>query len=157
MSLKISGLSDFQDDIKLAQKELPHITRKAMDKSTQFIKNKVQNKIVSEQITFQGGLQQSVFARVQSPFKGIVSVGKKYGIFVEKGTRPHWPPIAPIEKWARIKLGRPGLGFVVARKIARSGTKAHPYFMPAVEKSVPTVRKLFDQTLVEFVDLLAGR
>lgn len=157
MEIQILGLKEFERDLGEAVKILPTLTRKAMDKSTQHIKNEVQDTITDEKITFQGGLQQSVHGRVISDFKGEVYVGKNYGIFVEKGTRPHWPPPEPIERWAAIKLGQPGIGFLIQRKIARKGTKAHPYFLPSVEKSIPRVGEIFAQVPEVLVKYMAGK
>ena len=157
MKLTIKGLPEFHGDLNKAAAIMPKIVEAAMGKSVRHIKREVQDKIISEGITFQGGLQQSVYAKVLSSFKGIVYVGKKYGIFVEKGTRPHWPPPEPIEKWARIKLGQPGLGFVISRKIARVGTPAHPFFRPAVEESVDFVEKTFSKIPEILVQTMAGK
>ena len=59
-----------------------------------------------------------------TPTWGQVGTNKNYSTFVEYGTRAHWPPIAPLEEWAR-RHGMPkGTGFLIARKISRVGTKA---------------------------------
>ena len=42
-----------------------------------------------------------------------------YAKYVEKGTRPHWPPISAVSRWARLHGIPP---FLVARSIARYGT-----------------------------------
>jgi len=45
--------------------------------------------------------------------------GDRYAIFVEKDTRPHWPPISALQGWAdrhNIPV------YAVAQKIAREGT-----------------------------------
>ena len=157
MKIQIQGLEEFKTDINRAVGMFPNVVRTAMDKSTRHIKNEVQDKIVSEKIPYTGQLQQSVYAKVLGDTKGEVYVGAKHGIFVEKGTRPHWPPIEPLEKWARIKLGQPGLGFVISRKIAQVGTKAHAYFAPAVEKSVSYVHKTFEQTVDVLIRAMAGK
>ena len=57
-----------------------------------------------------------------------------YWKYVEEDTRPHWPPLAPILEWVRVKpvLPRPDasgklpgpeqLAYLISRKIARFGT-----------------------------------
>lgn len=45
-------------------------------------------------------------------------------VFLERGTRPHFPPPRALEAWAQAKLGDASLAFVVARAIARRGTPA---------------------------------
>lgn len=59
---------------------------------------------------------------------------------VEHGSKPHWPPLAPIELWVRRKLRVPAarsksVAFLVARKISRRGTPAQPFLGPALEQS----------------------
>jgi HK97 gp10 family phage protein len=62
-----------------------------------------------------------------------IGAHSKYGIYLEFGTRPHWPPIAPLEEWARRHGMPPGTGYLIARKIARTGTPAVPFLFPAYE------------------------
>jgi len=71
---------------------------------------------------------------------GEVGPSVRYGLYVEKGSRPHWPPRAPLEGWAR----RHGVSvFVVQRAIARRGTRARPFLLPAYEKNRDTIVRLF--------------
>lgn len=153
-TIRIEGLDDFQRDLRRVVNEMPSLSKQAIGKSTRHIKKKVQDKIVSEGIPFTGELQKSVYAPTPSATGGTVYVGKKYGLFVETGTRPHFPPVEPLERWASIKLGQPGMGYVIARKIGRVGTKKHPYFMPAVKDSLPQVQKYFEQMVDMFVKQL---
>ena len=61
--------------------------------------------------------------------RGELANTTDYAIFVAKGTKPHWPPMNAITKWANRKGIAP---FLVARAIARRGTKANPFFDNAV-------------------------
>lgn len=87
----------------------------------------------------------------------IVSMPVNYAEPLDEGGKPHWPPRAPIELWVRQRWrdkmgsmrasvktlhrrgsGKPGiergirnLAFLVARKIARDGTKAVRMFTHA--------------------------
>jgi hypothetical protein len=71
---------------------------------------------------------------------GEVGPSVRYGAYVERGSRPHWPPRAPLEGWAR----RHGVSvFVVQRAIARRGTRARPFLGPAFEKNKDTIVRLF--------------
>ena len=78
----------------------------------------------------------------QSPrgLVGEVGPSARYGIHVERGTRPHWPPRAALEGWAR-RHGVPV--FVVQRAIARRGTKARPFLLPAFRKNAGAIVRLF--------------
>ncbi len=67
----------------------------------------------------------TVTAAVRSP------VG--YAAPMNNGSKPHWPPITAIERWVRHKFGgrdaseQRSIAFLVARKIAKRGTKAHRF------------------------------
>jgi hypothetical protein len=71
---------------------------------------------------------------------GSLKNTSKYSIFVHEGTRPHWPPIQAITPWAK-RHGIPP--FLVARSIARKGTKAVPFFDIAVQKSQNRIDQYF--------------
>ena len=69
-----------------------------------------------------------------------------YAFFVEYGRKAgKFPPVDYITQWVRKKLRvideklAKGIGFVIARKIAKSGTRPHPFFRPAVEKKKKAV------------------
>jgi hypothetical protein len=88
-------------------------------------------------------LMNSITGRQRTQPSGLVGeVGPsvRYGLYVERGSRPHWPPRAPLEGWAR-RHGVPV--FVVQRAIARRGTRARPFLVPADEKNRDTVVRLF--------------
>lgn len=58
-----------------------------------------------------------------------------YWKYLERGTKPHWPPVSAIRQWVRVKpvLPRPDalgrkptedqLAYLIGRKIAREGTE----------------------------------
>jgi hypothetical protein len=88
-------------------------------------------------------LMNSISHRQSSSPRGLVGeVGPsaRYGLHVERGTRPHWPPRAALEGWAR-RHGVPV--FVVQRAIARRGTKARPFLLPAFRKNAGAIVRLF--------------
>ena len=65
-----------------------------------------------------------------------------HALFVEEGTkaRSKWPPKAPIERWARRKLGLSGqelarATYFIHKHIAEHGTEAQPYFEPAFKQA----------------------
>lgn len=73
---------------------------------------------------------------------GVVGSNVEYAPFVELGTKPHWPPISALEVWAR----RHGTSaFVVARAVARHGTKPKKYLQNAfIKNAVAIQRKIGD-------------
>lgn len=52
----------------------------------------------------------------------------RHSLWVHQGTRPHWPPPGALAAWAASK-GIPE--FLVARAIARRGTRANPFLARA--------------------------
>lgn len=59
----------------------------------------------------------------------------KYAKPVEYGRKPgKMPPPGALELWGYRVLGRKGLGFALARAIARKGTQPQPFFWPAVKE-----------------------
>lgn len=73
---------------------------------------------------------------------GRVGPQAGYAMFVEKGTRPHWPPLNALAPWAR-RHGVPL--FLAARAIARRGTRAQPFVGPAWEKNERAITARFQQ------------
>jgi hypothetical protein len=64
------------------------------------------------------------------------SFATAYAIYVEKGTRPHMPPVDAIEKGMRVS--RPE-AWRIALAIKRYGTRPHPYLTPAAETHYPSL------------------
>ncbi len=54
-----------------------------------------------------------------------------YGLYVELGTKKHFPPVQPLEEWAHRHGMEEGAGFLIARAISRRGTQARPFLLPA--------------------------
>lgn len=80
-----------------------------------------------------GGLKGSIFSQERvgpQNVIGVVGTPLAYAIPVELGTKPHFPPVAPLEDWVRAKLGVQeehevhGIAFAIARAISRRGTLA---------------------------------
>jgi hypothetical protein len=71
---------------------------------------------------------------------GAVAPSARYGRYVEQGSRPHWPPRAPLEGWAR-RHGIPV--YAVQRAIARRGTRARPFLVPALTDNAARIGRLF--------------
>lgn len=78
-----------------------------------------------------------------------------YAYFVEFGRRSgKMPPIKMLMEWARKKLRldekeAKSAGFLIARKIAKQGTKPHPFFGPAVEKNKKAIEDAVAQSIRE--------
>ena len=92
------------------------------------------------------------------PLWGKVGTDVKYAPFVEFGTAPHWPPLGAMQPWARrhgFPAGKQG-AFLVARAIARHGTKGHYMFQKALEGGAGRVQGYFSAAAREIEGLWRG-
>lgn len=71
----------------------------------------------------------------ESPNNRLRSIGSNldYAEPVEKGTRPHYPPIDALWGWAKRKGGLDP--FAIQQSIGMWGTEAQPYLGPAAEEA----------------------
>jgi hypothetical protein len=83
-----------------------------------------------------GLLRGSVFHELRGDpqgVSGVVGSPLNYALPVELGTKPHFPPLAPLQDWVEKKLGidkseSKQVAFLIARKISRKGTQGqHPF------------------------------
>jgi len=79
----------------------------------------------------------------------------RYGLFVEVGTRPHFPPPAALEGWVRRRLGITNdretreVAFLIGRKIARVGTPGHFFFERALRENEGLVVAVLEQEVAK--------
>ncbi|MBI5192762.1 MAG: HK97 gp10 family phage protein [Nitrospirae bacterium] len=88
-----------------------------------------------------GNLRASIKANISPDgLKAEIGVDKQananYAPYIEYGTRPHWPPLSALTEWCR-RHRMQGKEFLIARKIARYGTKPRPFLIPAWESVKP--------------------
>jgi len=65
-----------------------------------------------------------------------------HAVFIERGTRPHWPPSKPLVLWAVRKFGYddgPRIAYFVRKKIAEKGTAPRR----VAERATPRVGEAF--------------
>lgn len=84
-----------------------------------------------------GRLRSSIQTKISlGGFSADVFSDANYAMAVEKGSRPHFPPVTALEGWAR-RHGMEGMEFLIARAIAKKGTKPQPFLFPAWEAERP--------------------
>lgn len=88
-------------------------------------------------------LMNSITSRQRQ--RGTVLVGEvgpsvRYGLYVERGSRPHFPPVAALSGWARRHGANP---YAVQRAIGRKGTRARPFLAPAFTRNAARIVRLF--------------
>jgi hypothetical protein len=70
----------------------------------------------------------SFITEIPDGLLGVVGSAQPHVEYVELGTRPHFPPLEPIQDWVRVKFGISeqseieAAALAIARKIAARGT-----------------------------------
>lgn len=113
--------------------------------------------VVTGQLRASGRVQraQDDSQALDAGFFGQGSSG--YAVFVEYGRRAgKFPPLDYIVQWVRKKLRLPdrearSVGFLIARKIAKKGTKPHPFLGPAVEKNREKVNEAITMAIKDAI------
>lgn len=117
-----------------------------------------------EQPTAFGRLRQGTTFTIEGvrDLRLLILDGQRYGLFVREGTRPHWPPAAPINQWVVKKLGLRGKDasratYFIRRKISRVGTKANPYHVRTLNRHRQDIMDAGRDAGVGLAVYLAGR
>lgn len=88
-----------------------------------------------------GGTRASITPTVRAhgnEVQGVVGSNLMRAAYMELGTRPHWPPIDALRVWAR----RHGISaYLVARAIARHGTKPRRFLQGALENNQGRIKE----------------
>ena len=92
---------------------------------------------------------------------GTVGSSQPTLTFLELGTRPHMPPVEALEPWVRAVLGvepkrARSVAYLVARKIARKGTKAQRPLDKAIAATEGQVLRMFEDAAGRVAAHLAG-
>jgi len=132
---------------RLSPERFARQARAAMEESLAFLQTEVQRRTP----VFQGHLRGGIFTEIRGQsidIRGIVAPSpatRDYASVVELGRRPggKLPPRGPIERWTKLVLGDASLWFVVARAIARRGTKPRRMFAQAAAIGQRVVPEIF--------------
>ncbi len=119
-NLKIVGAEKLEKKLSAELFKTP--LAQAIKKATLFLEREVKKNTPVDTGRLRSGITNQI-----APDFGIVGTNVKYASFVEYGSKPHWPPIAPLEAWAS-RHGMKGAGYAIARKIAAKGTAARQMF-----------------------------
>ena len=79
-----------------------------------------------------------------------------YGESVEAGTKPHFPPVAPIRHWVERKLGITGkeagsVAFLIARAISKRGTKGAGMFEKSFDENEAAVIRILEMIPADII------
>lgn len=83
-----------------------------------------------------GELRQSL--QILDSNDGVVlGTKKEYAGYVAEGSDPHYPPIEPLKKWVKRKLGlNENVAYAIQQKIGAKGTKGNPFMKKAIDKTM---------------------
>ena len=98
-------------------------------------------------------LRDTIFQKVEmfgESVWGMVGTPAIYGAAIEYGTKPHYPPVAPILFWVEKILGLSGkeaksVAFLIARKISKKGTYGTHMFQYGFERNKSKVIGILKQ------------
>lgn len=84
--------------------------------------------------------------------RGVIMPHTEYAKWLHDGTNPHFPPVTALIPWVRDQLGvseadAKSVAFLVARKISRVGTKAHPFLTDALKSNRSRIEAFFQSAV----------
>jgi len=119
----------FEVDVSDVDEEI----QKNVDEFLFKIANELVNELKKEAPVHEGRLRQSIQIFGKDENKYYVGTNVNYAMDIQMGTEPFYPPIEPLRRWARLKLGSEKLGYAVQQKIGQEGISKNPYVDRAVE------------------------
>lgn len=92
---------------------------------------------------------------------GVVGSSQPTAMFLELGTKPHMPPVEALVPWVKAVLGvepkrARSVAFLVARKIARKGTKPKRHFEKVATSTEAQVLRILETAAGRVASHLAG-
>lgn len=148
MEINVSGFNELKRNLNIDIYD--SVMKGALTQSAK----RIQSKAINNAPEATGNLKGNI-SLVNKRYSAEVIARPHYAIFVEKGTRPHFPPIDVMEKYGLLRFGKAGLGFVIARKISRTGTKANPFMKKAFDSSIREIENIFNQAGNTLLKLLS--
>jgi hypothetical protein len=148
--------------LRRAPKELQRGLRAGVTESSLYLQREAAERAPTSGA---GLLRNSIGALPVREVAGMVTAGVgtslSYAAPVELGTRPHFPPIAPLEDWvSRVlgKSGREGAGIAraIQRKIGKHGTKPRHFMKETLEKGEGQVQRIVTRQIDRAVARVGG-
>ncbi len=111
-----------------------------------------------------GGLKGSIAhqqpAWLAGELIGVVGTPLAHALPVELGTKPHFPPVEPLEDWVRAKLDVEddevsNVAWLIARKISIRGTEGQHMFERGFEASRDRIDAMFDGVPARILERVA--
>lgn len=160
LKIEIEGLEELKGE--LAGRFLARLDRNIQD-ALKTSAHKVEADAVNLAAgsVYKGEFMEKIAAEFPEPFRAEIGSSAPHAPFVELDTRPHFPwnkqdDVNPMIEYAHIKLRFPykgkgkkegktaeQVGFLLARKISRVGTKGQHIFLKAGTQNEEIIEKIF--------------
>jgi len=161
------GFTDVQRKLRKAQRQVPDAVEDSVSDDLDSIIRRAKRYLMMDDAVASGQLLQS-FYKISYGSKIEIGNDAPYAKYVEYGTGTYfgtstWPVpsavtpykaadfspqlIASLMEWARVKpslqiqIDLRAFAVEVAKNIDEKGTKAQPFFRPAVQRGLPTLRR----------------
>ena len=153
IDLRIEGLERLQAGVAAAPATLASETRLAMVAGSLLIEGTARTLAGKDTGRNAGSITHKISGSGAN-LTSKIGPSTAYGVWAERGRGPgRMPPIAAVEGWARRKGINP---YVLARSIARKGTKPRPYMVPSFNQNRGAVVARFARIGVAVVQRMAG-
>lgn len=145
LQYRIEGLDKLQEKLKD-----PEIIKGPVHRLLERVAFLIEGKAKEKAPVDTGRLRASIASRIKET-EARVGSPVQYAVFVELGTRPHFPPPRALQPWAQRHGLPPGLqgAYMLAHAIAKRGTKAHPFLQPALQESIPVIERFAEEAARE--------
>ena len=131
-TVEIRGFHELEDNIEMLGREMRDWINAANRETGEEMAALAKRNVLAEDAYAFGELWQSIgYAINERELAVAVGSTAKHAPFVEFGTRPHKPPIAPLKAWCVIRELPESAAWGIQRKIARFGTPERPFLFIA--------------------------
>jgi HK97 gp10 family phage protein len=139
--VRIEGIEELDQEFKRQLRKCEAI-KKVIAKEAIAIQSQAKENLRELHAIDTGHLRQSItIDSVAGGFGAEIGPEAPYGLFVEMGTRAHFPPAEPLEEWAHRHGMEDGAGYAIAKKISTKPTPARPFLFPALFSRIDNIMK----------------
>lgn len=160
ITVDMSELKRLHGKIEGVQAVAVREIRLGMSQTTSVIETEVSTLTPVNTGALRASIGTTLYGSPSGVYSAIVGTPLLYGEVVERGRRPgKMPPVGAIKLWIVRKGIATGseadsVAYLIARKIARVGTKGAWMFRNGLRRSLPRVRQIWDNRMKAIVEAL---